>query len=110
LRGGLVSEVLPPDELLPRARALAREIVESTSAVSVALARQMMWQMLGAPHPMAAHRLDSAAMTYMGAREDSREGVTSFLEKRPARFAMTVSSDFPQALPWLWTHEPPYEP
>ncbi|MFO0689670.1 MAG: crotonase/enoyl-CoA hydratase family protein [Myxococcota bacterium] len=110
LRGGLVSEVLPPDALLPRARALATEIAANTSAVSVALARQMMWQMLGAPHPMAAHRLDSAAMTYMGARGDSREGVDSFLEKRPARFPLTVSGDFPEALPWPWPVEPPYEP
>lgn len=109
-RGGLVSEVLPHDALLPRARALAQEIAANTSAVSVALARQMMWQLLGAAHPMAAHRLDSAAMTYMGARGDSREGVESFLEKRPARFSMRVSSDFPEALPWPWQSEPPYEP
>lgn len=110
LRGGLVSEVLAHDELLPRARALAREIADNTSAVSVALARQMMWQMLGAEHPMAAHRLDSAAMTYMGAGADSREGVTSFLEKRPARFPLAVSRDFPVALPWPFASEPPYEP
>src|SRR5690606_25255196 len=110
MRGGLVSEVLPHEALLPRARALAREIAANTSAVSVALARQMMWQMLGAAHPMAAHRLDSAAMTFMGARGDSREGVESFLVKRPARFAMRVSRDFPEALPWAWPDEPPYEP
>ncbi|MBY0399749.1 enoyl-CoA hydratase/isomerase family protein [Myxococcota bacterium] len=109
LRGGLVSEVLPADALMPRARALAAEIAANTSAVSVALARQMMWQMLGASHPMAAHRLDSAAMTYMGARGDSREGVDSFLEKRPARFPLAVSRDFPDALPWPWHAEPPYE-
>ena len=107
LRGGLVSEVLPHEDLLPRARALATEIAGNTSAVSVALGRQMMWQMLGAPHPMAAHRLDSAAMTWMGARGDSREGVTSFLEKRPARFPLAVSRDFPASLPWV--AEPPYE-
>lgn len=110
LRGGLVSEVLPHDALLPRARALAAEIASNTSAVSVALARQMMWQMLGAPHPMAAHRLDSAAMTFMGARADGREGVESFLEKRPARFPLTVAHDFPAELPWLFSEEPPYEP
>jgi enoyl-CoA hydratase/carnithine racemase len=111
LAGGLVSEVLAPDALLPRARELAREIAENTSAVSVALARQMMWQMLGASHPMEAHRLDSAAMDYMGARGDSREGVTSFLEKRPARFPMRVSTDFPSELPGGvgFVPEPPYE-
>ena len=111
LAGGLVSEVLAPDALLPRARELAREIAENTSAVSVAFARQMMWQMLGAAHPMEAHRLDSAAMDYMGARGDSREGVTSFLEKRPARFPMRVSTDFPSELPGGvgFVPEPPYE-
>jgi len=108
LRGGLVSEVLPHDELLPRARALADEIASNTSAVSVALGRQLMWQMLGASHPMAAHRLDSAAMTWTGSRADSREGVTSFLEKRPASFPLRVSRDFPESLGWV--AEPPYEP
>lgn len=95
LVGGLVSEILEPDALLPRARELALEIAKNTSGLSVALARQMMWQMLGASHPMEAHRLDSRAMNYMGAREDSREGVTSFLEKRAPNFPLRVSRDFP---------------
>ncbi len=107
LRGGLVSEVLEPDALLPRARELAREIVDNTSAVSVALARQMMWSMLGASHPIEAHRLDSRAMNYMGARADSREGVMSFLEKRQPVFPLRVSSDFPKAIGLR--DEPPYE-
>ena len=96
LAGGLVSEVLEPDALLPRARELALEIVENTSSVSVALARQMMWQMLGASHPMEAHRIDSRAMNHMGAGEDSREGVTSFLEKRSPIFPLRISRDFPK--------------
>ncbi|MBJ19849.1 MAG: crotonase/enoyl-CoA hydratase family protein [bacterium] len=108
LAGGLVSEVLEPDALVPRARELAAEIVENTSGVSVALARQMMWQMLGATHPMEAHRLDSKAMNYMGAREDSREGIESFLEKRSPTFPLRVSIDFPEDLGFL--KEPPYEP
>lgn len=108
LRGGLVSEVLAPDALLPRARELAAEIVENTSGVSVALARQMMWQMLGATHPMQAHRLDSKAMNYMGSQPDSREGIASFLEKRAPEFPLQVSEDFPDTLGW--TEEPPYEP
>ncbi len=107
LRGGLVSEVLAPDALLPRARELALEIAANTSAVSVGLARQMMWQMLGASHPMEAHRLDSAAMEYMGAGSDSREGVASFLEKRAAEFPMRVSEDFPSDIGLR--PEPPYE-
>ena len=108
LAGGLVSEVLEPEALLPRARELALEIARNTSGVSVALARQMMWQMLGATHPMEAHRLDSKAMNYMGARGDSREGIESFLEKRRAEFPLRVSADFPDDLGF--PEEPPYEP
>ncbi len=82
LAGRLVSRVLPPEELLPAAHALAREIADNTSAVSVALARQMLWRMLGADHPMEAHRIDSKAIYAMGRSPDAYEGVQSFLEKR----------------------------
>jgi len=95
LEGGLVSRLLPPDDLLPAARALAAEIAENTSAVSVALSRQLMWKMLGADHPMEAHRRDSRAIYAMGRSPDGYEGVQSFLEKRPAKFGMKVSSDLP---------------
>ena len=97
---GLVRSVHPADELLPATYALAREIADNTSAVSVALTRQMLWRMLGEPHPMAAHRLDSRLIDYMGASPDAREGVTSFLEKRPAEFAMKPSRDLPDVYPW----------
>jgi enoyl-CoA hydratase/carnithine racemase len=100
LAGGLVSRVVPPDQLLPTARALAAEIADNTSAVSVALARQLMWRMLGADHPMEAHKLDSRAIYAMGQSPDGYEGVTSFLEKRPAKFTMKVSSDMPGFFPW----------
>jgi enoyl-CoA hydratase/carnithine racemase len=100
LAGRLVSRVVPHDELLPAARALALEIAENTSAVSVALARQMLWRMLGADHPMAAHEVDSLAMHAMGQSPDGHEGVQSFLEKRPARFGMRVSRDLPDFVPW----------
>ncbi len=102
LAGGLVSRVLAPDELLPAARQLAREIAEHTSAVSVALARQMLWKALGATHPREAHRIESQGIFHMGRSADAREGVESFLEKRPAKFTMRPSRDMPPHYPW-WT-------
>ena len=100
LAGGLVSELLSPDELLPRAREIAREIAQNTSAVSIALSRQLLWKMLGADHPMEAHKLDSRSIQYMGASPDAYEGVQSFLEKRDPRFSMKVSQDLPDFYPW----------
>jgi enoyl-CoA hydratase/carnithine racemase len=95
LRGGLVRSVHPADELLPTAYGLAKEIVENSSPVSVALSRQMLWRLLGAPHPMEAHRIDSRAIQSRGQSDDAKEGVVSFLEKRPAVFPGRVSLDFP---------------
>ena len=82
LRGGLVRSIHPQDELLQVARELAKEIVDNAAPVSVALARQMMWRMLGASHPMEAHRVDSRGIQERGRSADTREGVTSFLQKR----------------------------
>jgi enoyl-CoA hydratase/carnithine racemase len=97
---GLVRSVHPDDELLPAAQALAREIADNTSAVSVAMTRQMLWRMLGEDHPMAAHRVDSAAIDQLGAGADAREGVMAFLEKRPAAFSLRPSEDLPPIYPW----------
>ena len=100
LAGGLVSRVVPPDELLPAATALAREIADHTSAVSVALTRQMLWRMAGADHPMEAHKVDSRAIFAMGQSPDAHEGVASFLEKRPPQFRLRPSADMPPFYPW----------
>lgn len=100
LEGGLVSRVVPHEELLPTARALAGEIAAHSSGVSVCLARQMLWKMLGADHPMAAHELDSRLLRQMGRSPDAYEGVQSFLDKRPPRFAMSPARELPEPYPW----------
>jgi enoyl-CoA hydratase/carnithine racemase len=107
LAGGLVRSLHSGDRLLDAARSLAREIAENTAPVSVALARRMMWRMLGAEHPMVAHRADSRAMFQRGQSADVVEGVTSFLEKRPAQFSDRVSEGLPDVFPG-WT-EPEFE-
>ena len=99
LDAGLVRSLHPQGELLDAAHALAREIAENTAPVSVALARQLLWTMLGAEHPMLAHRADSRGMFSRGQSADAVEGVTSFLEKRPAEFPDRVSDGLPDVFP-----------
>jgi enoyl-CoA hydratase/carnithine racemase len=107
LRGGLVRSVHEPADLLGAARALAGDIAEHAAPVSVSLTRQMMWRMLGAPHPMHAHRADSRAILARGRSDDAREGVTSFLEKRSAAYTDRVSQGLPDVFPdWV---EPAFE-
>jgi len=95
LAGGLVRSVHAPGELLPAAHAIAREIADNTAPVSVALGRRLLWRMLGAEHPMAAHRADSKAMFSRGQSADAREGVQSFLDKRAPSFPDRVSEGLP---------------
>jgi len=104
LKGGLVRSLHAPEALLPAAHALAAEIAANTSPVSVALTRQMLWRLSAARDPMEAHRVDSRGLFSRGASADAAEGVTSFLEKRAARFPGKVSADMPDFFPW-WTDE-----
>ena len=92
---GLVRSVHAPEDLLPAARALAREIADNTAPVSIAITRQLLWRMAGASHPMEAHRADSRGIQKRGVMADAREGVMSFLEKRPPAFTDKVSTDVP---------------
>lgn len=105
VNGRLVRSVHAPDDLLPAARALAHEVAENTSATSVALSRQMLWRMLGADHPMEAHKIDSRIIWERGRMADAREGVSSFLEKRPAEFPGKVTSDMGSFFPWWQERE-----
>ncbi|HEX4249358.1 MAG TPA: crotonase/enoyl-CoA hydratase family protein [Pseudonocardia sp.] len=105
LEAGLVRSLHPADELLPAALELAKEIAENTSAVSVTFNRQLMWRMLGADHPMAAHEVESRALGWIGGTADAKEGVESFLEKRLAKYPGKVPADLPDFYPW-WPDRP----
>ena len=98
--GWLIRSIHPADKLLEEANKIAQEIVENTSAVSVAMTRQMLWKLLGADHPMEAHKVDSRAIYELGQGGDAKEGVESFLEKRPPEFPSKVSEDMPEFYPW----------
>ena len=100
LDGGLVRSTHPKDTLMDEARNIANEIIENTSPVSVSMTRQMLWKMLGADHPMEAHKVDSRAIYELGKGEDTKEGVNSFLEKRSPEFPSKVSKDMPDFYPW----------
>jgi enoyl-CoA hydratase/carnithine racemase len=106
LAGGLVRTVCPVDEVVPLATRLAREIATNVAPVSAVLTRQLIWQMLGADHPMVAHRIDSRAIYETGRMADAAEGVAAFLEKRPANWTLAPSRDLPGWFPWR--SEPPF--
>ena len=97
----LVTEVVPQDQVYLRARAIAKEIAENCAPVSVALCRQMMYQMAGARWPMTAHKLESSSYHYIGVSPDALEGAASFLEKRPPKWKMDPATDMPPEYPWF---------
>jgi enoyl-CoA hydratase/carnithine racemase len=100
LEAGLFRSLHEPDELLPAARALAKEFADSSSAISMTLTRHMMWRMLGASHPLDAHEIDTAGMNALGQSNDAKEGISAFLEKRTPKFMDRVSQNLPKFFPW----------
>jgi enoyl-CoA hydratase/carnithine racemase len=105
LERGLVRSIHPQQQLLAAARETAGELMANSAPVSLALTRQMLWRMLGADHPMEAHKIDSRGVMSRGKSADAKEGVSSFAEKRSAEFPDRVSRDMPEFFPW-WTHRP----
>jgi enoyl-CoA hydratase/carnithine racemase len=103
--GGLVRSVHAPGDLLPAAQALAREIADNTSAISVAMTRAMMWRLASTDHPMEAHKIDSRAIYRLSRGADAKEGIASFLEKRAPAYPGRVSADMPDFYPW-WDARP----
>ena len=106
LERGLVRSVHPQAELMDAARAIAREIADNTSAVSVSMTRAMLWRLAATEHPMMAHRIDSRSIYRLSRSADAKEGIASFLEKRAPAYPDTVSADMPDFYPW-WD-EPGY--
>ncbi|MFO7963570.1 MAG: crotonase/enoyl-CoA hydratase family protein [Desulfobacterales bacterium] len=100
LAGGLVSRVVPHEQLMEKAFETAGEIADNTSAISIPLNRQLLWKMLSADHPMEAHKIESKCIYWLGLMPDSKEAVNAFHEKRPPKFTMKPSTDMPDFFPW----------
>jgi enoyl-CoA hydratase/carnithine racemase len=107
LEAGLLRSLHDKDDVVPAARALAREFIDNASGVSIAMTRHLLWRMLGADHPIEAHGLDTAAIAALGRSNDAREGIEAFLQKRKANFQDRVSKDMPEFFPWWEQRELP---
>ena len=105
LAAGLVNEVLPSERLLDRAWEIALEIARSTSSIAIPLNRQLVWRMLGADHPMEAHKIESKCIYALGMKSDAKEAVEAFHAKRPPEFTWKPGRDMPDFYPW-WPEEP----
>jgi len=105
--GGLLNYVVEPEELLPKAREIAKEIAENTAPVSVAITRQLIWTMAGTEHPMQSHRIESKGFHWAGQQPDVVEGIMAFLEKRKPNYSMSVKDGMPPFYPWM--EEPPFK-
>ena len=105
--GGLLNHLVAPEELIPTARAIAKDIAENTAPVSVAITRQLIWTMAGTEHPMQAHRLETKGFHWAGQQPDVKEGVMAFLEKRKPNYSMSVKDGMPPFYPWM--KEPPFK-
>lgn len=97
---GLFNYVVPRDEVVPKAMNIAKEIVENTSAVSVALSKALLWHGLAENDPQSVHLIDSRCFYWAGRQKDAYEGVQSFLDKRSPKFSMSISGDMPDFYPW----------
>jgi len=100
LQLNLVSSIHDSESLLSDAVDITKKMVQNSAPVSISLTRQMLWRSLESSGPYDAHVIESKAIDSRGASEDAREGVSSFLEKRPAEFKNKVSSDMPKFFPW----------
>jgi len=100
LQLNLVSSIHDSENLLSNAIDIAKTMVQNSAPVSISLTRQMLWRSLESSGPYDAHIIESKAIDSRGASEDAKEGVSSFLEKRPAEFKNKVSSDMPEFFPW----------
>jgi enoyl-CoA hydratase/carnithine racemase len=103
LSAGLVSYVTEHEKLYEKALEAAREIADHTSAVAVPVNRQLLWKMLEADHPMAAHRIESKCIFSLGRGPDAKEAAQAFNEKRRPAFTMKASTDMPDFYPWWKT-------
>jgi len=100
LQLNLVSSIHDSEDLLSSAVDITKKMVQNSAPVSISLTRQMLWRSLESSGPYDAHVIESKAIDSRGASEDAKEGVSSFLGKRPAEFKNKVSSDMPEFFPW----------